>query len=115
VSVALWIVLGFGWGLACFVVGGVFLWRYKRNKQAAEMGVLPDPARNGFRRAKSYRGLQDIRGYAADPKSSEGKATPHTTRALTTSGDEVYNQNVQLSIPDLANLRPGEQIPLPNA
>ncbi len=113
-SVALWIVLGFGWGLACFVVGGVFLWRYKRNKQAAEMGVLPDPDRDGLRRANSYRGLQDIRGYAADPKSSEGKAAAHTPQALTTSGDEAYNQNVQLSIPDLANLRTSEQMQSPN-
>jgi hypothetical protein len=96
------------------MVGGVFLWRHKKKKQAAEMGVLPDPARNGLRRANSYRGLQDIRGYAADPKSSEGKATPHTTRALTTSGDEAYNQNVQLSIPDLANLQTGEQMQPPN-
>jgi hypothetical protein len=114
-SVALGLGLGLGLGaLACLVVGGVFLWRYKKKKQAAEMGVLPDPDRDGLRRANSYRGLQDIRGYAADPKSSEGKAAAHTPQALTTSGDEAYNQNVQLSIPDLANLRTSEQMQSPN-
>lgn len=114
-AVGLGVGLGLGLGaLVCLAIGGVFLWRYKKKKREAQMGMLPDPERDGLRTTNSYRGINEIGGYGRGSASSKDPKSLDAQKVLTTSADEAYNQNVQLSVADLGAFQTAELTPLPN-